>query len=650
MYFENVQYLYLLPLTALPLIIYLIFRKKPKKMIFSSLFLLKDITQKANRRTRLKDILLLILRTLLLLALIMIFASPFVGDRTGFDISKRTVAAVFFDTSSSMADVFDGETKAENSRNLLIRTIIGLPENSTVHILTSDPEERFKGNTEDAVRYLNSVEIYGKNRNMSDITAFADSLFVSENGNNQILLAVTDGYLPFSETSESKTGYLKKAVIYERSETDEDVSIDSVQISERKFIFLNLSSKKTGTAVLDLFQDGKKIYSREMVFENAGPVKIRIELSETLNSGANLSAVIRDEKGNMLNDTYNFVIPPMTKKKMLILSDENSFEVLRSVKALLRTGEDSLFIPDIKDPKLLNSVKFSDYSMIFFLEMSFINPFTVSGLKNYISNGGSAYFVASDKLNLNDYNTGLIPSLEFPEIKGYEKKEDSFAGINLSNTAHPVFSNVFTDGFSRVGSVEIYQYYKLSRKAGWENIIISGNDPVLIEKKLGRGRIFFLACGLDKSSSNIMSNGISVPLLLNSFIYLAGSEIDRSDSKTVGDQIISDDFFYAVEQAKALDRNKDELIKRFILKKPGFYKIYSGDGAYEKTASVNYEREDYTDNSQLLKDRFSTIVLSDRTSDDPVLISFENKDLKIFFLISLALIVCAEILIVRFMK
>jgi hypothetical protein len=93
--------MYFLPAAVVPAVIYLIFRKKPRKVVFSSLFLMKDISRKMNRRTRIKDIILLILRTLAVLSVILLFAVPYSGAAPGSGqdmlsgTSQRTTGFIF---------------------------------------------------------------------------------------------------------------------------------------------------------------------------------------------------------------------------------------------------------------------------------------------------------------------------------------------------------------------------------------------------------------------------------------------------------------------------------------------------------------------------------------------------------------------------
>ncbi len=649
MYFENLQYLYLMPLAALPLIIYLIFKKKPKKLVFSSLFLLKNLTKNVNRRTKIKDIILLIIRTILIILIILIFAGPFIGDRTDFDPGKRTSAVFYLDTSSSMADGSGGTTKFDAARNILIRSINGIPENTTVFILTSDPGEKFKGNKKDALRYLNSVNIYGRERPLREITGFADSLFNDVSNTNKILLLLTDGNVNADENISFENDYNRHAILFSSDESrKEDISVDSVIISNRTFLRISLTSAGGKQTRLDLYQDGRKIYSQDVIFGSERSKMINVELKDLGNTGAAITAAISDENSNLLNNSYNFTINDLEKKKILLIGDKDS-RAIKNILSLIGTNPDSVLIPQVIAPEAINSVKFSDYSLLFFSCISNFSSFTATSVKNYVAEGGSAYFSAGDKLNMVEYSANLVGSLGFPPVSGYEKLTDSYAGIRIEEMKHPVFSDVFSESFTGVNSVEIFSYYKVLNK-NWTNLITVSKNPLFLEKKLGRGSILFLTTGLEKNNSNILENGISVPVILNSLLYLVGSEPEFDFSKKVGDSVESDSYFYLTKPGKNLDKANGELSKKFFLKSPGFYRSYSDEGVFLNQTAVNYEREDFGDYTEMIKKYFNSKIIANNDYGDTELISFESRDLKNHLLILILTLLCAEILIVRLVK
>ena len=108
--FDNSHLLWLLPLVALPLLLHLFARARPPTMAFSSVeFILRAVRANAQVK-RPRDLLLLILRTLLLAALLAAFARPVlhVADvRTG----EGTSLVLIVDASASMRCMAGAQTR-----------------------------------------------------------------------------------------------------------------------------------------------------------------------------------------------------------------------------------------------------------------------------------------------------------------------------------------------------------------------------------------------------------------------------------------------------------------------------------------------------------------------------------------------------------
>ncbi len=100
-------YLWLLPLIALPVIIHLLAKRKSKLIAFPSLKFLKLLEQDALRKFNVKQLLLLIIRTLMVLFVILAFSRPNFNARGGFSLNTQTHDLLIFaldNTASNQAN------------------------------------------------------------------------------------------------------------------------------------------------------------------------------------------------------------------------------------------------------------------------------------------------------------------------------------------------------------------------------------------------------------------------------------------------------------------------------------------------------------------------------------------------------------------
>ncbi len=91
MTFLNPFYLWFLPLITVPIIIHLLAKRKSKLIDFPSLKFLKLLEQDALRKFNIKQLILLIIRTLMILFIILAFARPGLDTDSGFGLHSGSI-------------------------------------------------------------------------------------------------------------------------------------------------------------------------------------------------------------------------------------------------------------------------------------------------------------------------------------------------------------------------------------------------------------------------------------------------------------------------------------------------------------------------------------------------------------------------------
>ena len=111
MTFLNTAILFGLAAAAIPIIIHFLTRQKAKTILFSSLRFLKLLEDQQIKRLKVKQILLLIIRTLIILFIILAFARPTMKGQlfSGIGTSAETSAVIILDNSLSLGIRSSGE-------------------------------------------------------------------------------------------------------------------------------------------------------------------------------------------------------------------------------------------------------------------------------------------------------------------------------------------------------------------------------------------------------------------------------------------------------------------------------------------------------------------------------------------------------------
>ncbi|MDA3814415.1 MAG: BatA domain-containing protein, partial [Candidatus Cloacimonetes bacterium] len=136
--FLNSGILLLSSAILIPILIYLFAKKKPHKVIFSSIRFIKESQQKQKRKINLKNLLLLLIRILIILFVIMAIARPAIKAdflKEG-DAHPKTAIAVIIDNSYSMNYLVDTQTDLEKAKQIAHQINEMISENDNTILFT----------------------------------------------------------------------------------------------------------------------------------------------------------------------------------------------------------------------------------------------------------------------------------------------------------------------------------------------------------------------------------------------------------------------------------------------------------------------------------------------------------------------------------
>jgi hypothetical protein len=141
-------------LAGVPVLLHLIMRQKPKRLIFPAFRFLHQKHLSTQRRLRLQHLLLLALRILVIAALCLALSRPRVrSDSVNLGGEKAVAAVLVFDTSMSMGYTLAGQSRLDEARTRAREFLAEAAEGSQLAILdtgddaaTGDGVDRFTDN------------------------------------------------------------------------------------------------------------------------------------------------------------------------------------------------------------------------------------------------------------------------------------------------------------------------------------------------------------------------------------------------------------------------------------------------------------------------------------------------------------------------
>ena len=627
---------------ALPIWLHRLQAQSSDRKPFSSAMLLETAKQQVHVKKELKYLLLLAARILLLILMAFAFAKPFLTVPPNAIIATASgTHLVLVDTSVSMdrAGVFS-QVQAEASR-----AIDGAPADALIQLLSADSSMRVvtaltndKSTSRSALGSLSASALrldYGEV--MSAVERLADSLpppvtlhFVSDFQASAMPVRFSDvvpaGIAGFEPHVVGTGDPFNWSVDFLRDNSEGiDVGLsgfgDRERIANVDLLLNNVVVDSRG-----LSQTGPHVlhFDAPDYEEGENRVVLRINTDDDLRADNNWYHVVDND-------------PPATIPLLTLNTD--SLPVTYLSAALESAGDyrvEPMIIGEF-DPRVL-----SRYRWAVIDEIGFIDQQLEQALTEFLENGGNLLAFAGDR----------AASLESLPVTGHRQSATSvrpqagdFLSIGQMDVRHPVLSG--TEGWQ---SVNVSRSLSLDVPDGDEVLIrLENNEPFLIEKRVGQGRILLMPASLDNRWNDLPVRPVFVSFIIESARYLsgvnqipktyiAGATLPLALTGNSSGQVVDPDGNSVLSLA---DTTREQQIR---LNKPGFYEVYTPQGETVVAANVDPLESDLRKVSQEVLDRWQ-----DATGGQPLAGtgSFgaeeaETVELWHWVLFLLALVVIAE--------
>ncbi|MEK7334214.1 MAG: hypothetical protein AAB222_02695, partial [Candidatus Binatota bacterium] len=292
-------------------------------------------------------------------------------------------------------------------------------------------------------------------------------------------------------------------------------------------------------------------------------------------------------------------------------------------RALNPAGErgSSLFLPTVIISEGLGSVSLDSYQALLLCNVPVIPDAFLPRLRNYLQKGGGLLLFLGERIQTDDYNTKLFqssPSILPARIR--EKRNLSEAAgekIEGADTAHPALQG-FADEILKesLRSARVQGYFRTDTISGSTLLSLTNGDPLLLEKKLGHGRVLLFTTAADRDWSDLPLKTAYLPLIQSLVSHLSGGQRGKMDAGiTVGEaKVFSFPPSYVGKSVRIIkpDRKEREITLAPNGEKAsasfqendlaGIYRLVPAPGEAPGTAQI------YPANSPFLESRLETIA------------------------------------------
>lgn len=614
MVFLNPSILLGLLAASIPIIIHILNFRKLQKVEFSTLAFLKELQKSKIKKIKIKQWILLLLRTLIIVFLVLAFARPTLDNVSllSNNSSAKTSSVFIIDNSFSMGYVGDDGSIFNNSKKLAKSIVSNMEDGDEFMFMSSMDSITTTTSKESAIKMIDELELNLKldfstenllgsktilenSQNINkEIFLFSD--FQSSTFQNQIdtLKLVNNedniALYSFDMSIESPSNYaisnlrLKNTIL----EVNKPLSFSAIANNYSEDTGVNLTAS--------LFLNNKRVAQQNIIFSDNKEEHVNFETSLSSTGLIEARAIIEEDNISQDNVAYlNFLIP---KKNDVLIVYDNPQDISFLEAALKSSSEsEQITVHKLRGTNLSNQ-QLEEYKIIF-LVSSKIN--SQINFDNYLSKGGSLIFIPPSSINKNEIEdlTSKFNFLNDAEIITTSGNANNYLDFGSIDYKHPIFKNLFENNAkNEIESPNIFKSIKFRNNSLVQPVISLIDKSIFLGEYKGEsGSIMFFNSALTLDWSNFPIKGIFAPII-SRIVYYLSSTNKKTNTYFVGDEIGIDisqvtypiiDVSLPVGDAKInLDSYTNNVYPFTGYANSGSYKFYN-DNELLSFASVNVD-------------------------------------------------------------
>src|SRR3984893_3020441 len=477
---------------GLPIWLHLLKRHKTDPQPFPSLMFFEHREQSSVQHRRLDYILLFILRTLMLVLLVLLFANPFIRRLTPKGAGKKLVV-VAVDRSFSMRTKEGTSTRLDLAKTEGLNVLSKLPPGQPAQVValadtlqamtqqTSDPgelrgavsaikESDARASFGELARYLRTL---GESTKMPlDVHLISDLQKSAMPPGFTDLRLDQDTDITFHPIGKVQPNWAVETVIAPQHIYDPK----RVRISATVTGF----SAPAATRTVTLLMNGKTVGTQSVNVPENGRASAEFTGLDAASYGFNRCEIrIDSADGLPADDSYAFSIERTDPKKVLFVDDGQRPKAQQYFRAALNATDDAAFQLEALRPDVAATADLSKYAVVVLNDLSSLPNGLEPSLQRYVMAGGSLFeSIGPGSVAL---PSGRAPVLD-EAIEGtrYASRQgERFFPVSDLDTGHDALKSV-----ERFDGVKFYLAANVSATKSRVLARLSNGTPLVLERKV----------------------------------------------------------------------------------------------------------------------------------------------------------------------
>ena len=585
---------------GLPIYLHLLRRHTSTPHPFSSLMFFERRTQSSIKHRRLRYLLLLSLRVALLLLLALAFAKPFLY-RPAASMSSDKLLLLVIDDSFSMRA---GTRLADAQREALSALDARKPADhaqimalgSELQVLTQRIQDT--GALRSAVQSIqpgDSRASFGALA--SAIRSMAESLptpielhLFSDMQKSALPAGFSEMMLPSNVTLVLHP-VVKDAL---PNWTVESVNAPGdVWDPKKSQVQAVISGYHTpaATRAVSLVINGKKVATHNVDVPAGGRASVTFDSLDVPYGFSRCEVRIDSADALPADDASLFAVERSDPRPVLLVHESGDSRSPLYFRSALAAAADAAFTLDTATTGETANLSPSKYAFVVLSDVSSLPSSFENTLLSYVHGGGSVLIAAGTSAG----RGARVPVFgeSILETRNYARDGEAFLTVGDANSAHPSIEKA-----NHWAGVKFYFAVRVNPSDATVVARLTDQTPVLLEKKLGEGRVLLFASGLDNLTNDFPLHPVFVPFIEQTARYLSGTE-RRSGSRIVDSFL---ELRTAKEQAvsvevidpdghRPLSLKEAASAQSYQLSRAGFYELRLADGRQD-VIGVNPDRRE----------------------------------------------------------
>lgn len=548
---------------CLPWLIQRLGQQRAPIVAFSAFdFLLATSCQSARQR-RLKQWLLLLLRTLLVLLLALALARPIEKQTAAAQASaKHQQVAVVLDVSASMGYVWQGKTLLEHAMQQVEEKVAELGTSASVTLIVASDVARmpcgsFSPDHHALLRCMRAQTLTDKSSDLGKALQTAQGLWQAhvEETTPEVWLFSDFATNSFADIESEHVAPSIALTFVDAARRQawqalpnvavEDVAIlvpqDAEHVLARQFDITlhNLGPQRVQARRLRLAVDGNTVLQARL--EAPGRSRVHKMLSYTFETpGAHLVEVCLDassDDGFAQDDVWRQKIYLAPLVHVLAVGDDTqtashedaSFFMERAL-AQTPAGESPIALQTCHLNQLQARLEHEDpaFDVVVLLDVPSLTPAQTDALRHFVARDKGLFLTlgaATDFEVTNAQMADLLPrALRDRTSPSDPKTKQTSVGIEMLDWSHPILRGLDRNVGESLQKTHTQRYFHL--ETGQQDqaqtiLAFAQHTPALVEQRRLQGRVLLWTSSLDLEGGDVVLSSAFVPLLQRSLRYLA---------------------------------------------------------------------------------------------------------------------------------